>query len=67
MVAGAGGVVVLWLLVLVEVLVVLVLVPVMAIGIDGHICTLAYVLVFWTAVTISMLLLKSLQLLNSDN
>ena len=55
------------LLVLVEVQVVLVLVPVMATGIDGHMCTLMYALVFWTAVTISMLLLKCLQHLNSDD
>ena len=55
------------LLVLVEVQVVLVLVPVMAAGIDGHMCMLAYVLVFWTTVTIGMLLLKHLQHLNSDD
>ena len=57
----------LWLLVLVEVQVVLVLVPVMATGVDGHICILAYVLVFWTMVTIGMLLLKHLQHLKSDD
>ena len=56
-----------WLLVLVEVQVVLVLVPVTATGIDGHMCTLAYALVFYTTATISMLLLKCLQHLNSDN
>ena len=67
MVAGTDGVVALWLLVLVEVLAVLVLVPVMAAGIDGHTCMLAYVLVFWTMVTIGVLLLKCLQCLNSDN
>ena len=55
------------LLVLVEVPAVLMLVPVTAAGVDGHACTLAYALVFWTAVTIGMLLLKHLQCLNSDD
>ena len=57
----------LWLLELVEVQVVLVLVPVTAAGVDGHVCMLAYALVFWTTVTIGVLLLKCLQHLNSDD
>ena len=57
-VAGTDGVAALQLLVLVEVLAVLVLVPVTATGIDGHVCMLVYALVFWTMVTIGMLLHK---------